>query len=77
MGFSFGSYVTHAAVGSQPDMADAAILTAIGLNATGVNANGLLRSFIPRIASQQDGLRFGELDSGYLTWVDKFSQINT
>ncbi len=77
MGFSFGSYVTHAAVGSKPDMADAAILTAIGLNAAAVNSNGLVRSFVPRIASQQNGLRFGDLDNGYLTWVDEFAQINT
>ncbi|KIX09869.1 uncharacterized protein Z518_00950 [Rhinocladiella mackenziei CBS 650.93] len=77
MGFSFGSYVTHTAIAGKPDIADAAILTAIGLNLTGVNANGLVRSFVPRIAAQQDGLRFGELDNGYLTWVDKFAQINT
>lgn len=77
MGFSFGSYITHSAVATKPDMADAAILTAIGLNTTAVNANGLVRSFVPRIANQQNGLRFGDLDNGYLTWVDKFAQINT
>lgn len=78
IGFSFGSYVTHTAIAAKPSIADAAILTAIGLNTTvGVNANGLVRSFVPRIASQQDGLRFGELDNGYLTWVDKYAQINT
>jgi dipeptidyl aminopeptidase/acylaminoacyl peptidase len=32
MGFSFGSYITHAAIGSSPDIADAVILTAIGLD---------------------------------------------
>lgn len=77
MGFSFGSYITHTAIASKPSIADAAILTAIGLNTTGVNANGLVRSFVPRIAAQQNGLRFGDLDTGYLTWVDKFAQINT
>jgi alpha-beta hydrolase superfamily lysophospholipase len=77
MGFSFGSYVTHAAIGTKPDMADAVVLTAIGLNITGVDSNGLVRSFVPRIASQQNGLRFGDLDNGYLTWVDEFAQVNT
>lgn len=77
MGFSFGSYVTHAAIGSKPDIADAVILTGIGLNTSAVNTNGLVRSFVPRIAAQQDPLRFGELDTGYLTWVDELAQINT
>jgi alpha-beta hydrolase superfamily lysophospholipase len=76
MGFSFGSYITHAAVSSSPEIADAAILTAIGLNDTGVNLNGLVRSFVPRIASSQD-TKFASFDKGYLTWVDKFAQINT
>lgn len=31
----------------------------------------------PRIANQQDGEKFGTFDSGYLTWVHTFSQINT
>ena len=77
MGFSFGSFITHTAIASKPSIADAAILTAIGLNTSAVNSNGLVRSFVPRIASQQNPLRFGALDNGYLTWVDKFSQINT
>ncbi|KAK5944718.1 hypothetical protein PMZ80_001918 [Knufia obscura] len=76
MGFSFGSYITHAAVGTSPEIADAVVLTAIGLNGTGINANGLVRSFVPRIAMLQDE-KFEDWDDGYLTWVDKFAQINT
>lgn len=76
MGFSFGSYITHAAIGSSPDIADAVVLTAIGLNATAINANGLVRSFVPRIANQQSE-KYKAWDNGYLTWVDKFAQINT
>lgn len=54
-----------------PDLADSLVLTAIGLNLDkGVNGNGLLRSFEPRIASTLDVKRFGELDAGYLSWVD-------
>ena len=76
MGYSFGSYITHAAVGSSPEIADAVVLTAIGLNQTSVNVNGLVRSFVPRIANQQDR-KFGDFDNGYLTWADKSVQINT
>jgi hypothetical protein len=75
-GFSFGSYITHAAIGTSPEIADAVVLTAIGLNSTGINTNGLVRSFVPRIAKSQDK-KYKDFDDGYLTWVDKFSQINT
>ena len=77
MGFSFGSFVTHFAVAEDPSIADAAILTAINYNTTGLNIQGLLRSFVPRIASLQSPRRFGSLDPGYLTWVDETAQINT
>ncbi|KIL84045.1 hypothetical protein FAVG1_12741 [Fusarium avenaceum] len=77
MGFSFGSYITHFAVAENPTIADAAILTAINYNTTGLNVNGLIRSFVPRIASLQNPRRFGSLDTGYLTWVDTLVQINT
>ncbi|KAH7303809.1 Alpha/Beta hydrolase protein [Stachybotrys elegans] len=76
MGFSFGSFITHAAVGTSPEIADAVVLTAIGLNTTGINTNGLVRSFVPRIANLQDN-KYAAFDSGYLTWVDRFAQINT
>ena len=76
MGFSFGSYITHAAIGSSPEIADAVVLTAIGLNSTGINENGLVRSFVPRIANRQDQ-KFSAFDDSYLTWVDKFAQIET
>lgn len=75
MGFSFGSYTTHGAIATTPGLADAVVLTAIGLNDTGVNANGLLRSFVPRIANIQNPTLFGDLDNGYVTWVDKFSLV--
>jgi hypothetical protein len=77
MGFSFGSFVTHFAVAENPTIADAAILTAINYNTTGLNVNGLVRSFVPRVASLQNPRRFGTLDPGYLTWVDAIAQINT
>jgi pimeloyl-ACP methyl ester carboxylesterase len=75
MGFSFGSYTTHGAIATQPDLADAVVLTAIGFNETGLNANGLVRSFAPRLANSQNPDLFGTLDNGYLSWVDKYSLI--
>ncbi|KAF2174754.1 hypothetical protein K469DRAFT_725096 [Zopfia rhizophila CBS 207.26] len=75
MGFSFGSYTTHGAVATMPDIADAVILTVIGFNTTGLNSNGLVRSFEPRVANQQNPALYGNLDNGYLTWVDKFGLI--
>ncbi|KAF2167145.1 hypothetical protein M409DRAFT_54342 [Zasmidium cellare ATCC 36951] len=70
IGFSYGSYITHFTITDTPDIADAVVLTGIGLNTTGVNGNGLLRSFAPRIASAQKEKRFAQLDSGYLSWAD-------
>ena len=75
MGFSYGSYITHFAIAGTPDIADAVVLTAIGLNTTGINGNGLLRSFEPRIASGQNQKRFGELGSDYFTWVDIYGMV--
>lgn len=70
IGFSYGSYITHFTITDTPDIADAVVLTGIGLNTTGVNGNGLVRSFELRIAADQNEMRFGDLDTGYLTWVD-------
>ncbi|RMZ86041.1 hypothetical protein DV737_g305, partial [Chaetothyriales sp. CBS 132003] len=75
MGFSFGSYTTHGAISLTPDIADAVILTGIGFNTSGLNGNGLLRSFVPRIAALQDPALYGDRDYGYATWVDKFGLI--
>ncbi|OCL03881.1 alpha/beta-hydrolase [Glonium stellatum] len=76
MGFSFGSYTTHGAISLTPEIADAIILTAIGFNKTGLNVNGLVRSFVPQIVNQQNPAVFGDRDNRYLTWVDKFAHIH-
>ncbi|KAK5174597.1 uncharacterized protein LTR77_001678 [Saxophila tyrrhenica] len=71
MGFSFGSYIVQTTIAETPDITDSVVLTAIELDvAKGVNANGLVRSFMPLIASSLSEKRFGELDTGYLTWRD-------
>lgn len=75
MGFSFGSYATHGAIATSPDLADAVILTAIGFNETGLDTNGLVRSFVPRLANAQNPALYGDLDNGYVSWVDKYSLI--
>lgn len=76
MGFSFGSFITHFTIAETPDIADAVVLTGIEFNTpVGVNGNGLLRSFVPRIAQLQNAARFGELDDGYLTWVDQYAFV--
>ncbi|MCJ1446737.1 MAG: hypothetical protein MMC23_007243 [Stictis urceolatum] len=75
LGFSYGSYTTHGAVALTPELADAVILTAIGFNKTGLNTNGLLRSFQHRIAQKSNPALYGDRDTGYLTWVDKFAQV--
>ncbi|KAH8893678.1 alpha/beta-hydrolase [Thozetella sp. PMI_491] len=77
MGFSFGSYVTHYTVAAYPELFDGAVLTAINYNFTGLNPNGLWRSFVPRVAALQSPSTFGSLDTGYVTWVDVIAQINT
>jgi hypothetical protein len=76
MGFSFGSLATHGAISLTPEIADAVILTAIGFNMTGINVNGLVRSFVPRIAALQNPRLYGDRDSGMVTWVDKFAQVH-
>lgn len=75
LGFSFGSYTTHNVVAAQPNLADAVILTGIGFNSTGLDLNGLVRSFVPRIAALQNPALYGDRDSGYWTWRDGFTQI--
>lgn len=77
MGFSFGSYITHYMTAQNPDLPDAAVMTGINYNTSGLNPNGLFRSFVPRVAATQNPKRFGGLDAGYVTWVDYIAQINT
>lgn len=75
MGFSYGSYTTHGAISLTPEIADAVILTAIGFNKTGLNINGIVRSYANRVANRQNPALYGDRDSGYLTWVDRHAQI--
>ncbi|KAH8650942.1 Alpha/Beta hydrolase protein [Tricladium varicosporioides] len=73
VGHSFGSIISCAAVTASPDLADGLILTGFSFN--GTNGAGFLEAFQPRIASGEDP-KWQALDSGYLTAVDIFSNIN-
>lgn len=77
LGFSFGSYTTHAAIAEKPDIADAVILTGFSMNdsATGINGNGLLRSFVPRIAAAENPALYGDRDVGYVTWPSVYDLV--
>ncbi|KAF2869794.1 Alpha/Beta hydrolase protein [Massariosphaeria phaeospora] len=68
LGFSFGSYATHAAIAETPAIADAVVLTAFSMNASAINLNGLVRSFVPRIAREENPALYGDRDEAYLTW---------
>ncbi|KAL1599496.1 hypothetical protein SLS60_007299 [Paraconiothyrium brasiliense] len=48
-------------------IADAVILTGFSMNtsATAINGNGLLRSFVPRIAREENPALHGSLDTGF------------
>ncbi|KAI1353409.1 alpha/beta-hydrolase [Xylaria sp. FL0043] len=77
MGFALGAYISHYTMASHPHLFDAAVLTGVNYNTRVINTNGLVRSFVPRVASLQNTDRFGEFDTGYLTWVDGIANINT
>jgi pimeloyl-ACP methyl ester carboxylesterase len=75
LGFSFGSFVTTSLVATQPTLMDAAIFTGLGYAPEGFAP--FLEAYQPRIAAFQDPSKFGELDTGVLTWVDVLANINT
>ncbi|KAF2120911.1 Alpha/Beta hydrolase protein [Lophiotrema nucula] len=78
LGFSFASFTIHSTIAESPSIADAVILTGIGLNATaglGLNPNGLIRSFVPRIANVENPALYGDRDEGYVTWPSVFDLI--
>ena len=75
LGFSFGSFVTTTLVATEPTLMDAAVFTGLGYSATAFAP--FLEAYQSRIAATQDPQKFGELDTGVLTWVDVQANINT
>lgn len=72
VGHSFGSFLSSATVARAPDIADALVLTGLGLE---INSQTLTEAMAPRIASVQDK-KWAYLDAGYVTWTDIYSNIN-
>lgn len=75
LGFSFGSFVTTTLVATQPTIMDGAIFTGLGYSPTAFAP--FIEAYQSRIAAKQHPAEFGELDTGVLTWVDVFANINT
>ncbi|KAI1283002.1 hypothetical protein F5Y07DRAFT_351583 [Xylaria sp. FL0933] len=75
--YTLGAYISHYTIALQLDLFDAAVLAGVNYNTSVINTNGLVRSFVPRVASLQNTDRFGEFDTGYLIWVDGIANINT
>ncbi|KAH8803052.1 Alpha/Beta hydrolase protein [Xylogone sp. PMI_703] len=75
LGHSFGSVISNVLLTSNPDIVDAAVLTGIGYE-TPSSAETFL-AWQPRLARLQSPGRWRQLDGGYITWVDIFSNINT
>ncbi|MCJ1396186.1 hypothetical protein MMC18_009075 [Xylographa bjoerkii] len=75
LGFSFGSFVTTTLVATEPTLMDGAILTGLGYAPTAFAP--FFEAYQSRIAATQHPAKFGVLDSGVLTWVDVFANINT
>ncbi|KAK2769561.1 hypothetical protein FQN52_005204 [Onygenales sp. PD_12] len=73
VGHSFGSFLSNALLATDPHAADGAILTGYGFTSNGAVS---MEAFNPRIAAQQDPKKFGELDAGYVTWSDIYSNVN-
>ena len=75
VGFSFGSFVTNTLVANEPTIMDGAVFTGLGFAPTAFAP--FLEAYNPRIASFANPKKFGELDTGYLTWVDIYANINS
>jgi dienelactone hydrolase len=74
IGFSFGSFVTNTLVANEPGLMDGAIFTGLGFAPTAFAP--FFEAYSPRIASHADP-RFAGYDTGVLTWVDLYANINT
>ncbi|CAG8954711.1 hypothetical protein HYFRA_00004634 [Hymenoscyphus fraxineus] len=76
IGHSFGSTITHAVAKSKPGAADAIILTGYSNNATLVKTPVLISAWQLKIANLFREA-WSQLDTGYVTWVDLYSNVNT
>ncbi|OAQ61842.1 alpha/beta-Hydrolase [Pochonia chlamydosporia 170] len=77
VGHSFGSSLSLATITAEPSIADGLILTGYSLNATYLNGIGFFLASQPRIAAKQHPKKWRQLDTGYLTTADLYSNVNT
>ncbi|KAF2663170.1 alpha/beta-hydrolase [Microthyrium microscopicum] len=76
VGHSFGSQITNVLLTKYPSIVDAAILTGDAYESIPYGGALLEETIEPRIANQLDPKIFGELDTGYLTFVDIYAHVN-
>ncbi len=74
VGHSFGSVISNAILATSPDLVDGAVLTGIGYQIPDIAVP--FEAWQPRLARQQSPGRWRQLDGGYVTWVDIFSNVN-
>ncbi|TAQ84008.1 hypothetical protein B7494_g7666 [Chlorociboria aeruginascens] len=74
IGHSFGSVVSNGLLTLNPNIIDGAVLTGIGYEAPSIAVT--YEALQPRLARLASPSKWGGLDSGYLTWIDIFSNIN-
>ena len=77
VGHSFGSLTSGNVVAKYPALVDAVVLTGLAYSASGIDPKLVLEAFAPRIASKHEPSKFSDLDTGYLTFVDIISHVNT
>ena len=77
VGHSFGSILSHGIAKVAPHTVDAIILTGYLPVATYLNVEIIAASWQPRIANLEGQGRWHDYDTGYVTWVDLFSNVDT
>jgi alpha-beta hydrolase superfamily lysophospholipase len=75
LGHSFGSVISNAVLAKNTSIVDGAILTGIGYE--NPSSAETFLSWQPKLARIQSPARWRQLDGGYITWVDMFSNIAT
>lgn len=73
VGHSLGSIISNAVLNSNPNLVDGAILT--GIAYYGVSGQVATEVKQLRLASVANPAKWGDRDSGFLTWVDIYSNI--
>lgn len=73
VGHSLGSIISNVVLRSNPELVDAAVLT--GIAYAGVDNSPSFQAKQIRLARLQNPAKWGGLDGGYMTWVDRSANI--